>query len=71
MNPALRFIIQQQGIASMLRDLRDYCHERSNDASRSGHSGMGWYDLSQSIDGIIPSRTDEQLDGPHHSEREA
>lgn len=63
--------LRRAGVSQFLRELRDYCHERSNEASRSGHSGMGWYDLSQSIDGIIPSRTDEQLDGPHHSEKDA
>lgn len=62
MNPALLAIIQQCGTADILRELRDYCAERSNEASRDGYSGMVWYDLSQSIDGIVPTLTDEQMD---------
>jgi hypothetical protein len=62
MNPALLAIVQQHGIAAVLGELRDHCNERSNEASRDGYSGMAWYDLSQSIDEIVPSLTDEQMD---------
>ncbi|CAB4139958.1 hypothetical protein UFOVP408_41 [uncultured Caudovirales phage] len=62
MNPALLEIIKQCGTADILRELRDYCAERSNEASRDGFSGMAWYDLSQSIDGIVPELSDEQMD---------
>jgi len=62
MNPALLALIQQCGTADILRALRDHCNERSNEACRDGYSGEAWYDLSQSIDGIMPSLTDEQMD---------
>ena len=62
MNPALLAIIKHQGIASVLGELRDYCAERSDEACRDGYNGMAWYDLSQDIDEIVPSLTDEQMD---------
>ena len=62
MNPALLALIKQVGTADILRELRDYCAERSDEACRDGFSGMAWYDLSQSIDEIVPSLTDEQMD---------
>ncbi len=62
MNPALLAIIKHQGIASILRDLRDYAHARSDESSRDGFSGGAWYDVSRDIDNIVPILTDEQMD---------
>ena len=62
MNPKLRAVLAEQSMSQTLQELRDYCAERSNEASRDGFSGMAWYDLSQDIDGIVPVLTDEQMD---------
>ena len=62
MNPALLALIKQVGTADILRELRDYCAVRSDEVNCDGYSGMAWYDLSQDIDEIVPSLTDEQMD---------
>ena len=46
-----------------LQMLRDYCHDQGELAFGDGYTGMGWYELHDYIDDVIPAGDDVTLDG--------
>jgi hypothetical protein len=63
MNKPLYDIVYEIGINQALIELRDYCHNRGEDAFDDGFSGMPWYELYDQLDAARPEKTDVQMDG--------
>ena len=63
MDPALLQTVRRLGMRATLTMLRDYCHDQGESAFDDGHTGMGWYEMHDAIDDIIPAGDDVQLDG--------
>ena len=67
MDPDLLKVVQQFGFKNVLENLRTYCAMQADDAAAEGCTGVGWLDLHDSIDEIIPADVDA-LFGSHWSE---
>jgi len=62
-DPSLAQVFRRVGVKHLLEQLRDYCHTQGEGAFADGCSGMGWYELHDAIDEIIPAGNDSTLDG--------
>lgn len=63
MDPALLQTVRRLGMRQTLQMLRDYCHDQGELAFDEGFTGMGWYELHDYIDDVIPAGDDVTLDG--------
>jgi hypothetical protein len=62
-DPELLQTVRRLGIQATLVQLRDYCHDRGEDAFDDGYTGIHWYELYDHLDAARPERTDVQMDG--------
>ena len=58
MDPDLLKVVQQFGFKNVLENLRTYCNMQADDAVSEGCTGMGWLELHDAIDEIIPADVD-------------
>ena len=69
MDAELLQTVRRLGLRSTLQMLRDYCHDQGESAFDDGHTGMGWYEMHDAIDDIIPAGDDVALDGDVRGQR--
>jgi hypothetical protein len=62
-DPDLHAAVRRLGIQAVIVQLRDYCHDRGEDAFDDGYTGMPWYELHDHLDAARPEKTDVQMDG--------
>jgi len=62
-DPELLQTVRRLGIQATIVQLRDYCHNRGEDAFDDGYTGIHWYELYDQLDAARPEKTDTQMDG--------
>jgi hypothetical protein len=62
-DPDLHAAVRRLGIQAVIVQLRDYCHDRGEDAFDDGYTGIHWYELYDQLDAARPEKTDTQMDG--------
>jgi len=62
-DPDLHAAVRRLGIQAVIVQLRDYCHNRGEDAFDDGYTGIHWYELYDQLDAARPEKTDTQMDG--------
>jgi hypothetical protein len=62
-DPELLQTVRRLGIQAVIVQLRDYCHDRGEDAFDDGYTGIHWYELYDQLDAARPEKTDVQMDG--------
>jgi len=63
LDPDLAQMFRRYSARKLLEGFRDYCYAEAQSARADGYSGMGWLELQDQIEDILPGVLDENLCG--------
>lgn len=62
-DPDLAQVLRRYSAKKLLAALRDHCYAEAQAARMDGFSGLGWLELHDQLEDIMPGVIDEQLVG--------
>jgi hypothetical protein len=62
-DPDLAQTLRRYSARKLLEGFRDHCYAEAQAARANGFDGMGWLDLHDQIEDILPGVLDDQLAG--------
>jgi len=62
-DPDLAKMLRNYSARKLVSALRDHCYAEAQFAQQDGYTGLGWLELYDQLEEIMPSDTDEQLCG--------
>jgi hypothetical protein len=62
-DPDLAKMLRNYSARKLVSALRDHCYAEARFAQQDGYTGLGWLELYDQLEEIMPSDTDEQLCG--------
>ena len=63
LDPDLAQLLRRYSARKLLEGFRDHCYWEAQCAKQDGYTGIGWLELHDQIEDIVPLETDEQLCG--------
>ena len=62
-DPDLAQVFRRYSARKLMAALRDHCYSEAQIARLDGFSGMGWLELHDHLEDLMPSVSDEQMYG--------
>jgi hypothetical protein len=63
LDPDLAQLLRRYSARKLLEGFRAHCYREAQCAQQDGYTGLGWLELYDQIEEIMPSDTDEELCG--------
>jgi len=63
LDPDLAQLLRRYSARKLLEGFRDHCYREAQGAQQDGYTGLGWLELHDQIEDILPAVIDDQLVG--------